>query len=143
MLARNFISVVLIIVGFNVFGQEISWVDPSEIDQKMSEEPRKIFVDLTAKWCGWCKVMDKKTFSQEEVYSYMNENYYAMKLDIDQNVSFDLLGNTYSAKVLAQKHGIQGLPGFLFINESLETVVPSQGFQKPKELLRKLKVFNQ
>lgn len=135
--------IVILFLSFSLLSaQKISWVDPANLDTFMQDEPRKIFVDLTARWCGWCKVMDKRTFSKQEVYSYLNDNYYALKLDFDENKSFELLGNTYSAKGLAKRMGISGLPGFLFISQDAQTMIRAEGFHKPQELLKKLKAFN-
>lgn len=40
----------------------IKWMTLDEVQLAMKKEPRKVFMDVYTDWCGWCKVMDKKTF---------------------------------------------------------------------------------
>jgi thiol:disulfide interchange protein len=42
---------------------EIQWVTLDELHELNKKEPRKVFIDIYATWCGPCKLMDKKTFA--------------------------------------------------------------------------------
>jgi thiol:disulfide interchange protein len=45
----------------------INWMSVEEVQERMKTEPRKVYVDIYTDWCGWCKVMDKKTFTHPNV----------------------------------------------------------------------------
>src|SRR5690606_15282352 len=45
----------------------INWMTWDEAQVAMKKQPKKVWVDVYTDWCGWCKVMDKKTFSNPEV----------------------------------------------------------------------------
>ena len=38
-------------------------------------------IDCYTDWCGWCKVMDKKTFSDPKIIERINEKYIAIKFN--------------------------------------------------------------
>ena len=42
---------------------KIEWLTLEEAFARNQKAPRKILIDVYTGWCGWCKVMDKKTFS--------------------------------------------------------------------------------
>ena len=42
---------------------EVKWMTFEQAVERSKTEKRKIFIDVYTDWCGWCKVMDKKTFS--------------------------------------------------------------------------------
>src|SRR5690606_17854894 len=67
-----------------VSADKIQWITIEEAFAKSQKEPRKIIVDIYTDWCGWCKVMDKQTFTNKEVISYINEHFYAVKFDAEQ-----------------------------------------------------------
>jgi thioredoxin-related protein len=47
--------------------------------------PKKIFIDMYTDWCGWCKKMDATTFKDPNVVKYMNQYYWAVKMDAEMS----------------------------------------------------------
>lgn len=74
---------------------EIHWMTLDEVQVAMKKQPKKVFFDLYTDWCGWCKVMDKKTFSNKEVIRYMNKNFYAVKFNAERRDTVVFLGKMY------------------------------------------------
>ena len=62
---------------------KINWMTFEQAVEASKKVPRKIFIDVYTDWCGWCKRMDATTFSHPEIVTYMNEKYYAVKLDAE------------------------------------------------------------
>lgn len=113
---------------------------------KASESsPRKILMDVYTDWCGWCKVMDRETFSDSSVAAYISKNYYAVKLNAETQPEFTYKGQTFrllSANgrsmnefVLAITNNQPSYPSIAYFDEggNLLTVIP--GFKKPNDLL--------
>ena len=52
-------------------GQKIEWMTLEQAFAATQKEPRKIMVDVYTGWCGWCKVMDQKTFMNDRVANFV------------------------------------------------------------------------
>jgi len=63
--------------------EKIEWLTLEEVSAKMKNDPRPVIIDLYARWCYWCKVMDKKTYNHSKVVDYINEKFYPVKLDAE------------------------------------------------------------
>ncbi|WP_422090367.1 thioredoxin family protein [Tenacibaculum ovolyticum] len=73
---------VLAIISVGVKAQEkVNWLTFEEALEKNKENPKPILVDLYTDWCGWCKKMDKTTYKNNVIVKFINENYYAVKMD--------------------------------------------------------------
>ena len=72
----------LVCISFSLYAQKtqnkINWMTVEEVQEKMLTAPRKVYIDIYTDWCHWCKIMDKKTFTNKYVIDYMNENYYCI-----------------------------------------------------------------
>ena len=100
-------------------------------------------------WCGWCKVMDRETFTDEEVIKYINEHFYAVKFNAEQKEPIEYDGKTYNY-VASGRRGIHTLaysllqgrasyPSFVFLDEELNHLGVSRGFKKPDAFMVDLK----
>ena len=115
------------------------WTTFDKLANEDNSSNKKYLVDVYTEWCGWCKVMDKKTFTDAAVINYLNQNYYAVKLNFDSPQKFNYLGKQYTAKELAKANGITGLPTMLVASADFKTVERIVGYQKPKQFISKLK----
>lgn len=109
---------------------EIKWMTLDEVQAAMKKEPRKVLIDFYTSWCGWCKVMDRKTYSNPEIIKYVNEKFYAVKFDAEQKESVLFLGKTYNFKPenRANEFAIEVLGGNLSYPT---TVFMTENFQNP------------
>ena len=59
------------------------------------------FVDFYTSWCGWCKKMDKETFSNPTVALILNTYYIPVKFDAEGSTEFTWNGEKYSNTAVA------------------------------------------
>jgi thioredoxin-related protein len=86
-----------------------------KVIKKATAENKYIMVDLSTEWCSWCKVMDKKHFTDPEILSLMQPKLNSYMLDAEK----DPVG-----QLLKLKFGVAAYPAFLFFTpkgEYLET----------------------
>ena len=64
-------------------GEKIHWHSFQEAVELSKKEKKKVFIDVYTQWCGWCKVMEKNTFTNPVIAKYVNKHFYAVKLDAE------------------------------------------------------------
>ena len=62
---------------------------------KLKQSPKPILIDLYTTWCGWCKQMDKKTYSNKQVAGYLQDKFYTVKMDAETHNTINWGGKTY------------------------------------------------
>jgi thioredoxin-related protein len=60
---------------------KIKWVDFNTGLAQAQQTGKLAMIDCYTDWCGWCKVMDKKTFSDPKIIERINEKYIAIKFN--------------------------------------------------------------
>ena len=120
----------------------IKWVNIEEAQRLGKEEPRKIFVDVYTDWCGWCKKMDRSTFADESVVDYVNENYYAVKLNAESSKKIKFNGHEMTEAYLARSMRVSGYPTIVFIDEKFESIRPIPGYRTAAQFKKILQDFN-
>lgn len=118
----------------------VNWMSFEEAVERSKTEKRKIFIDVYTDWCGWCKVMDRKTFADPAVAALLNEEYYPVKFDAEQREDIVYQGTTFKyvefggrgvhqlAAALLQNE--LSYPSVVFLNEEFAIVYIMKGFQQ-------------
>ncbi len=119
---------------------KINWISIQEAYRQTQTVPKKTIIDVYTDWCGWCKVMDKNTFTNPEVVKYINENYYAVKLDAETTKDQELGGKVYkfdaSSKTnemaIALLGGKLSYPSMVYLDEKFNMIQPIPGYMDAK-----------
>ena len=120
--------------------QKVNWLTWEEALELNQKEKRKFLVDVYTDWCGWCKKMEATTFSEEKIFDYINENYYAVKFNAEQKSDIIFNNKVYQYVGGFGQKGIHELakeimrgkvsyPTVVFINSNLEVIQPIPGYQ--------------
>lgn len=96
-----------------------------EAMEKARTENKIVFIDAYTTWCGPCKQMDKKTFSDEDVIAFFNEKFVNLKLDMERG----------DGLTVQQRYKIAAFPTLLFLNADGEVVHKALGFQDVEQFL--------
>lgn len=109
---------------------EITWVNWNDGFELAKKSGKIALIDCYTDWCGWCKVMDKKTFSDEMIINKVKKDFIAIKFNPEKKEEQYIVGSdTFSGQQLlyALSQGKpSGYPTFFFF-------VPqtNQMFQEP------------
>lgn len=137
------VFLILFLAGGFVQAQDrINWLSIEELEAAQAEEPRKVFIDLYTDWCGWCKRMDKTTFEHPGIAAYINENYYAVKLNAETRDTLHFLGSDfayvangrkgYNELAVALTNGKLSYPTIVYMDENLKVIQPVPGYMDAK-----------
>ena len=125
--------------------EKIQWYTFQEAVELNKKNPKKIIVDVYTNWCGWCKVMDAKTFTDPVIIKNINKYFYAVKLNAEMkdtivfnnytfvNPSPATRGSTHqlAAALLNNK---MSYPTTVFLDEGLNMLSPVAGYLKPENI---------
>ena len=134
---------------------EIHWITSiDELQAKMQQNPKKVYVDVYTGWCGWCKKMDASTFQNPEVIKYINLNFYAVRLDAERQDVIHFMGkeykfdpqykaNTFAVELMLgpNKQGQMSYPTSVLMLENFQSPTPVAGYMTVGQLETVLTYF--
>ncbi len=115
---------------------EIKWLSYDEGLAKAKKEGKHLFIDFTAKWCGYCKKMDKTTFIEPDVVNMLNNDFIPVKVDGDSEKEMDIDGYKVTEKSLSKlEYKVRGYPTFWFVDPQGTKLGAVSGYQPATNLL--------
>ena len=99
-----------------------TWEEALQIAAK---EGKPLFLDISASWCGPCKLLKANTFTDDKVGNYFNSNFVNVAVDGQKGEGVDL----------ARKYHIRGYPTMIFLDSEGEVISRIVGYHDPKELI--------
>ncbi len=109
--------------------EKIVWLSIAEAQVKFAKEKRPILVDLYTEWCGWCKVMDKKTYNNKNVADYLSSKFYIVKMDAEgrDNITWNGKVFKFDSKYKTHELAIYFTGGRLVYPTTI--IIPADGSQ--------------
>jgi len=143
------LALVLLLPLLPVSGQDIAWMSWEEAAAANAKKPRKLFVDVYTEWCGWCKRMDATTFQDTGVIRYINEHFYAIKLNAEQRETITWNGQEFTWHA-GGRDGINKLaydlldgrlsyPTYVLMDGEYARILMSPGYMDAPTLMRELR----
>lgn len=131
--------------------EKINWLTIEEATAKMKVEPKPVIIDLYTTWCYWCKVMDKKTYSNSNVVSYIREHFYAVKLNAESKDTIQWANKSFIYDSRNKVNGFAfyvtrgqlAFPNTIIFGDLKEAPASVPGFLGPKEIEVVLKYFGE
>ncbi|MCX6181972.1 MAG: DUF255 domain-containing protein [Bacteroidetes bacterium] len=74
---------------------KINWISFEQMENLQKKEKRPVLIDVYTDWCGYCKLLDKTTYADPNIISYVNHNFYAIKFNAETHDSIIFQGRKY------------------------------------------------
>ena len=120
-------------VGASKTGKGSStWIEEnySSALKKASAENKPVLIDFYTDWCGWCKKLDRETYSDPQVQN-LTKRFVCLKINADKS------------KRVAQMYRVNALPTTVFADSTGREVARIEGFQPAPQFAGSLsKVLN-
>ena len=100
-----------------------TWQEALELAKK---DNKLVFLDISASWCGPCKLLKKNTFPDEKVGNFFNAHFINVALD----------GEKGEGAELVKRYGVRGYPTLLFIDDKGNLIAQSSGYRNASKFLK-------
>ena len=130
---------------------KVNWIGIKELNELYNKNPKPILLDVYTDWCGWCKEMDRTTYKNEKLVNYINEHYYAVRLNAESPDSILFNNKKYGYKARYKSNelaeyllsGQMEFPTTVFLPTIDARPAPLSGYMTAREMEAPLKFFGE
>ena len=129
---KIFLFVILLcwgIVGFTQDGVNFEHLSFKEALDKAKAENKLVFMDCYTVWCGPCKMMNERVFTQKVVGDYFKKHFIPLKVDMEKGEGI----------ALRKKFDVNAFPTMFILDAEGNIVCKLQGARDTDIFLKELK----
>lgn len=112
---------------------ELKWYNWNEGYPLAIKSGKIILIDAYTDWCGWCKKMDRDTYSNQEVIKKINQNFIPIKFNPElKDLTYKVDSQTFTAGELfyqISRGENTGFPTTYYINPSKKSLMIDPGYK--------------
>ena len=134
------LAVMAFIFHLSPFSSAIAQVKWHTIEEASTAKigTKLYMVDFYTDWCGYCKKMDRETFSDATVAKILNRYFYPVKFNAESTKSFSWFGKTFNGaggriRIHEFARGVQGYPTTVFYHADGSVFQAVPGYASAKE----------
>ena len=140
---KKIVVLPLFVVGFAFFsafvhapsagaGAGINYFNGTLADalKASKKQGKPVFIDAYTDWCGWCKKLDKSTFSDAKVIDALNAKFIVIKMNMEQG----------EGPAVGEKYGVDSYPTLLYFDAKGIEIHRIRGFVRPDEFLKESEI---
>jgi thioredoxin-related protein len=144
---KSILIALFVLISSLVFSQQnIKWYTIEEAEKLYKQDSRPIFIDAYTNWCGWCKKMDRETFTNSVISDILINKFYPVKFNAEEKDSITFFGQKFindgksgdaHQLAVALLQGQLSYPTVVFIVPQKDGKISSQavpGFREAKDM---------
>ena len=113
---------------------EINWHRYDEGLKLAKETNKKVFLEFTTSWCGWCKKMHATTFKDSTVVNFLNTYYIPVSINAESFDSLNVDGFMTTERGVARDFAVKSYPTYWFLESNGEKIAPIQGYREKEPM---------
>lgn len=107
--------------------------------KKALDEDKHVFIDFTAKWCGYCRKMEREVFTDPRIIDLLNNDFVPVRVDGESRKELDIDGYKITERNLTvREYGVRGYPTFWFLESDGSKIGPLGGYRTTEFMLEAL-----
>jgi len=115
----------------------LAWYPYPEALKKSKKENKHLMVHFTAVWCGWCKKMERETYTDTSVIKTLRKDFVLSKVWGDTDSLLDIDGYQITERQLGQtQFGVRSFPTLGFVSPEGKNLGGLAGYRAAPDLLR-------
>jgi uncharacterized protein YyaL (SSP411 family) len=124
---------------------KLKWYNWNEGYKEAVRTNKIVLIDIYTDWCGWCKKMERDTYTHPEVVKLINKYFVAVKFNPEQrNVVYEVDGNKMNPQQLFSnltQNQANGYPTTVFLFTKEKRVYLQAGYLDPANFLKVLNEY--
>ena len=123
-------------------GAKLPWLAFDAAAEQAAKQRKHMIVDIYTTWCGWCKVMDRQTYGDPQVSSYLLENFVLAKVNGESSAKLHWKGKELTERQFAKEVGVTGYPATYFMKPDADLVGGVAGYIKTPDFMTYARYVN-
>jgi thioredoxin-related protein len=123
---------IALIIASQSFAQELTWYNWEEGYAKAQQDNKIMLIDAYTDWCGWCKVMDQKTYTKAEIIDLIEKEFVPIKLNPELEGSYEFSKTSYTGRELIDHlsdNNFRGYPTTFFVFSKTDSKYMEVGYK--------------
>lgn len=116
----------------------LDWLEYGEALVRARSENKHVIIDFYTNWCGWCKVMDRNTYGDSSVATYLRRHFVLTKVNAESPKRLKVGEGTKSGIELARDFGVNSFPITWFLKPDGSRIDKLPGYRPPKDFQKVL-----
>ncbi len=126
---------------------KVKWVTLAEAQEAVKKDPKPILIDVYTEWCGPCKMLSAKTFTDPQTVALMNKNFHCVKFNAEGPDPVKFKGQDFSnpdhvkgqqgrngTHQFARALGVSAYPTVMYLDGDLNVITPVPGYVTPEQI---------
>lgn len=102
---------------------DIQWYSYESGIKQIKKSDKKGYLHFYTDWCSYCKMMNQKTFSDEDVVEDLNANFVPIRVNAEEEPK------------VARQYGANQFPFNSFVDQETEGIASQPGFIPPETMV--------